>query len=51
MWFCRLDRYKRLWEIGFFSPSGEWVTVHETDNWDDAAKWVHYLNGGLSLNG
>lgn len=37
---------EQLWTVGFYTPDGEWVTDSDHDNPEDAAKRVHYLNGG-----
>lgn len=38
---------RRLWTVGFYSPSGEFHPDSDHDNREDAAKRVHYLNGGV----
>lgn len=38
-----------LWTVGFYDPSGEWHPDSDFDNRDDAAKRVHYMNGGAGV--
>jgi len=35
-----------LYTVGFYSPSGEWHTDSDHGDREDAARRVHYLNGG-----
>jgi len=35
-----------LWTVGFYNPDGEFITDSDHDSKEDAAKRVHYLNGG-----
>lgn len=35
-----------LYTVGFFSPDGKWNTDSDWGSQEDAAKRVHYLNGG-----
>ena len=35
-----------LWTVGFYSSDGKWHPESDYDNREDAAKRVHYLNGG-----
>jgi hypothetical protein len=35
-----------LWTVGFYSPSGKWNADSDHDSIEEAAKRVHYLNGG-----
>lgn len=35
-----------LYTVGFYAPDGEWHTDSDHANRDEAAKRVHYLNGG-----
>lgn len=35
-----------LWTVGFFDPKGIWNPDKDYGNPEDAAKRVHYLNGG-----
>lgn len=35
-----------LWTVGFYDPKGEWHPDSDHDNRDEAAKRVHFLNGG-----
>ena len=40
------SKVDRLWVVGFYSPDGKWHPDSDHANRDDAAKRVHYLNGG-----
>lgn len=35
-----------LYTVGFFGPEGKWHPDSDHDNREDAARRVHYLNGG-----
>lgn len=35
-----------LWTVGFYDPSGTFHPESDHSDWQDAAKRVHYLNGG-----
>lgn len=35
-----------LWTVGFYNPKGEWIPDSDYDSPTEAAKRVHYLNGG-----
>jgi hypothetical protein len=35
-----------LWTVGFYDPSGDWQPDSDHSSGDEAAKRVHYLNGG-----
>lgn len=35
-----------LWTVGFYSPNGEWNPVEDFAARGQAAKFVHWLNGG-----
>jgi len=36
-----------LWTVGFYHPlTGEWNSESDHDSPEDAARRVHYLNGG-----
>ncbi len=37
---------RSLYTVGFYDPEGEWQPESDHDNKEDAAKRVHYLNGG-----
>ena len=39
-----------LWTVGFYSPNGKWHPDSDHNNRDDAARRVHYLNGGTTDN-
>lgn len=36
----------QLWTVGFYHPGGEWESESDHEFREDAAKRVHYLNGG-----
>lgn len=38
-----------LWTVGFYSPDGRWHADSDHSSREDAAKRVHYLNGGVEL--
>lgn len=46
MWVYQLDDGTGNWVVGFFTPTGDWVTESSYDKKADAAQHVHYLNGG-----
>jgi hypothetical protein len=35
-----------LWTVGHYDPAGEFQPESDHDSTDEAAKRVHYLNGG-----
>lgn len=35
-----------LWTVGFYAPNGEWHPDSDYATRNEAAKRVHYLNGG-----
>lgn len=35
-----------LWTVGFYDPSGEFQPEGDYENKEEAARRVHYLNGG-----
>lgn len=37
---------KNLWTVGFYDPQGKWVSESDHSTAGEAAKRVHYLNGG-----
>ena len=39
----------QLWTVGFYSPGGEWFPESDHNTPEDAAKRVHYLNGGKDI--
>lgn len=36
-----------LWTVGFYTPDGKWISESDWCSQEDAAKRVHYLNGGV----
>ena len=55
MWVIKYDRNKDLvhgggiWTVGYHNPQGEWEPHRDFSTQDDAARYVHWLNGGNSL--
>jgi len=45
MWVYRRTE-SNLWTVGFFMPSGEWVSESDHDTKEAAARRVRWLNGG-----
>jgi len=41
-----LESEPRLWTVGFYDPNGEWHPESDHSDREEAAKRVHYLNGG-----
>lgn len=39
-----------LWTVGFYDPKGEWHCDSDHSVREEAAKRVHYLNGGAKEN-
>lgn len=35
-----------LWTVGFYSPGGQWRSDSDHSDKEEAARRVHYLNGG-----
>lgn len=35
-----------LWTVGFYDPEGKWHPDSDYNDREEAAKRVHYLNGG-----
>ena len=35
-----------VWTVGFYDPKGEWYPDTDYDTQEEAAKRVHWLNGG-----
>jgi hypothetical protein len=38
----------RLYTVGFYDPTGKWQPESDHETSEDAAKRVHYLNGGAA---
>jgi hypothetical protein len=47
MWVY-IQSERTLWTVGFYDPSGKWHTDSDHSDREEAAKRVHYLNGGLA---
>ena len=41
----------QLWTTGFYTPDGDFETDSDHDSKEDAARRVHWLNGGDSEGG
>jgi hypothetical protein len=37
---------QNLWTVGFYNPDGKWEAESDWNDFELAAKRVHYLNGG-----
>lgn len=37
---------QNLWTVGFYSPDGKWEAERDYVSSEEAAKRVHFLNGG-----
>ncbi len=35
-----------LYTVGYYAPDGQWMPESDYNSIDEAAKRVHYLNGG-----
>lgn len=46
MCWVYLKTEPRLWTVGFYDPAGKWQPENDYNNAEEAAKRVHYLNGG-----
>jgi hypothetical protein len=46
MWV--IVRVRELAVVGYFKPSGEWEPLRDFDSDEEAAQYVHWLNGGYS---
>ncbi|MGL4177515.1 MAG: hypothetical protein ACRCSN_15725 [Dermatophilaceae bacterium] len=40
-----LDTDPGVWTVGFYTPTGQWITDSDHDTPDAAADRCHYLNG------
>lgn len=45
MWVYILSE-ARMWTVGFYAPDGTWHTDSDWPTREQAARQVHYLNGG-----
>jgi hypothetical protein len=36
----------QLWTVGFYAPDGKWISESDHSTRADAARRVHWLNGG-----
>jgi hypothetical protein len=44
--YVYIEAEKNLWTVGFYDPKGNWIPESDHNSQEDAAKRVHYLNGG-----
>ena len=44
--FVYLKTEPQLWSVGFYQPDGKFHAVEDFSRQEEAAKRVHYLNGG-----
>lgn len=48
MWvYIRTER--NLWTVGFYGPDGKWHPDSDHTSSEDAARRVHWLNGGNNV--
>lgn len=45
--YVYVNSEKGLWTVGFYKPNGDFVPESDHQSSEDAAKRVHYLNGGV----
>jgi hypothetical protein len=43
-----VNPYKRFYTVGYFMPNGKWEGHRDFDSKDEAARYIHWLNGGDS---
>ena len=53
MWVIKYEgtgrlRGEKVWTVGYYSPD-RWEPHKDFSSQDDAARYIHYLNGGNSL--
>lgn len=46
--YIKTDPDPGLWTVGFYDPKGKWHPDSDHTSTEEAAKHVHYLNGGKS---
>jgi ribosomal protein S16 len=46
MWVIVRSDGNRLHTVGHYNPKGEFVSLRDFSLIDDAARYVHWLNGG-----
>jgi hypothetical protein len=46
MSYVYIQSEPRLWTVGFYSPSGQWEPESDHRSAEEAARRVHWLNGG-----
>ena len=46
MKYVYIKSESQLWTVGFYDPQGKWVPESDYGSTEEAAKRVHYLNGG-----
>ena len=48
MWAIQRIAGERLYTVGWFDPHGQWIAHRDFDTSEDAARYIHWLNGGDS---
>jgi hypothetical protein len=46
MGYVYIQTESNLWTVGFYIPSGEWISESDHSRKEEAAERVHWLNGG-----
>lgn len=49
--YIRSRNHRALWMVGFYNPSGEWISESDHSTPNSAAERIHYLNGGKKSAG
>ena len=44
--YVYIQSERTLWTVGFYDPNGKWHSDSDHSDREEAAKRVHYLNGG-----
>lgn len=44
--YVYIESEHNLWTVGFYSPDGSWHPDSDHSDREEAARRVHYLNGG-----
>lgn len=45
-WAILRNPREQLHTVGHYNPSGEWIPHRDFETSDDAARYIHWLNGG-----
>jgi hypothetical protein len=51
MWAIVRTPGDQLYTVGYYNPRGEFVAHRDFETSDDAARFIHWLNGGDSREG